>query len=224
MNKSIYMGRLVRDPEIRYAQTEKGELPVANFRLAVDRKFVRRDGVKTDYFNCSAFARQAELAEKHLVQGIKIIVSGRMENDNYQNGNGEMVYGMRLMVEEIEFAESKKAVEDRREAVREQEGRNLSSSRNAGRDSSARSGRSASSSRERNGERSARAESSRRPVRNEDYEDDRGRDRDFDRRSSERSTGGRNGSRSSGNSGSSRRGRDVDEEYMNVPDEELDFK
>lgn len=105
MNKSIMMGRLVRDPEIRYAQGKDGELAIANFRIAVDRKYKRDE--KTDFFKCTAFGRLAEFAENYLVQGIKIIVTGEMHNDNYTNNDGDKVYGVCLMADEIEFAESK---------------------------------------------------------------------------------------------------------------------
>lgn len=111
MNKSIMMGRVVKDPDLRYTQTENGELAIANFRLAVDRKFVRRGDPEADFFSCTAFGRKAEFAEKYLFKGIKILVEGRMQNDNYKNRAGENVYGMRLMIEEISFAESKKALE-----------------------------------------------------------------------------------------------------------------
>lgn len=111
MNKSIMMGRLVRDPEIRYQQGENGQFATATFRIAVERKFVRKDGVKADFFSCSAVGRMAEFAENYLLQGIKVLVTGRMENDNYTNRDGEKVYGMRLIVDDIEFAESKKAAE-----------------------------------------------------------------------------------------------------------------
>ena len=106
MNKSIMMGRVVNEPDLRYTQTENGELAIANFRLAVNRKFVRRGDPEADFFSCTAFGRKAEFAEKYLFKGIKILVEGRMQNDNYKNRAGENVYGMRLMIEEISFAES----------------------------------------------------------------------------------------------------------------------
>ena len=106
MNKSIMMGRVVNEPDLRYTQTDNGELAIANFRLAVDRKFVRRGDPEADFFSCTAFGRKAEFAEKYLFKGIKILVEGRMQNDNYKNRAGENVYGMRLMIEEISFAES----------------------------------------------------------------------------------------------------------------------
>lgn len=111
MNKSIMMGRLVRDPDIHYSQREDGDLAVANFRLAVDRKYAKDGETKADFISCTAFRRNAEFAEKYLVQGLKIVVTGRMENDNYTNRDGDKVYSMRLMVEDIDFAESKKAFE-----------------------------------------------------------------------------------------------------------------
>ena len=113
MNKSIMMGRVVNEPDLRYTQTENGELAIANFRLAVNRKFVRRGDPEADFFSCTAFGRKAEFAEKYLFKGIKILVEGRMQNDNYKNRAGENVYGMRLMIEEISFAESKNRKEKR---------------------------------------------------------------------------------------------------------------
>lgn len=101
MNKSIMMGRVVNEPDLRYTQTENGELAIANFRLAVNRKFVRRGDPEADFFSCTAFGRKAEFAEKYLFKGIKILVEGRMQNDNYKNRAGENVYGMRLMIEEM---------------------------------------------------------------------------------------------------------------------------
>lgn len=85
MNKSIMMGRVVNEPDLRYTQTENGELAIANFRLAVNRKFVRRGDPEADFFSCTAFGRKAEFAEKYLFKGIKILVEGRMQNDNYKN-------------------------------------------------------------------------------------------------------------------------------------------
>lgn len=218
MNKSIFMGRLVRDPEVRYTQTDKGELAVANFRIAVDRKFVKKDGVTADYFSCSAFGRLAEFVEDYLVQGIKIVVTGRMENEQYKNRDGDQVYSVRLLAEDIEFAESKKAAEDRmNEEEEERYGR--SARRNAERGGKERSGRSSASGRERDTGNARRSGDSRRSSRqDDDYEDDREQERDSGRRS--RNT-------RSSSSGSSRKGqaasRSVDEEYMEAPDEEMDF-
>lgn len=88
MNHSVMMGRLVRDPQINYVENSKGnEMTVANFRLAVDRKF----SDETDYFPCAAFDRLAEFAEEYLFQGIKIVVNGRLENT--PGRKEEAVYG-----------------------------------------------------------------------------------------------------------------------------------
>ena len=145
MNKSIMMGRVVKDPDLRYTQTENGELAIANFRLAVDRKFVRRGDPEADFFSCTAFGRKAEFAEKYLFKGIKILVEGRMQNDNYKNRAGENVYGMRLMIEEISFAESKKALESGNDE-REEPERETRASSNRNRSDRAENQRSASRS------------------------------------------------------------------------------
>lgn len=108
MNKAIMIGRLTRDPDIRYTQGED-QTAIARFSLAVDRRWKREGEPDADFFNCTAFGRQAEFAEKYLRQGIKIVVTGRMQNNNYTNKDGEKVYSIQIMVEEIEFAESKNA-------------------------------------------------------------------------------------------------------------------
>ena len=106
MNQATMMGRLVRDPQVKYVENDKGkEMAIANFRLAVNRRY----GEEADYFPCTAFGRLAEFVEDYLFQGIKIIVTGRVENDNYTNKDGEKVYGVCLKLNDIEFAESKNA-------------------------------------------------------------------------------------------------------------------
>ena len=83
MNKLILMGRLTRDPEIRYSQGDS-QLAIGKFSIAVDRKFKKQgDTVTADFFNCTAFGKQAEFVEKYLKQGTKIVVIGRIQNDNY---------------------------------------------------------------------------------------------------------------------------------------------
>lgn len=109
MNKVILMGRLTRDPEVRYSQGDS-QMAIAKFSLAVDRRFKRQgDTVTADFFNCTAFGKQGEFVEKYLKQGTKIVVTGRIQNDNYTNKEGQKVYSVQIMVEEIEFAESKNA-------------------------------------------------------------------------------------------------------------------
>ena len=106
MNKIILMGRLTRDPEIRYSQGENS-MAIARFTLAVNRRYKRENEPDADFFNCTAFRKQAEFVEKYLKQATKILLSGRVQNDNYTNKEGQKVYSVQIMVEEIEFAESK---------------------------------------------------------------------------------------------------------------------
>ncbi len=108
MNKVILMGRLTRDPEVRYSQGAS-QTTVGRFSVAVDRKFKREGEPDADFFNCTAFGKQAEFVERYLHKGTKILLSGRVQNDNYTNKDGQMVYSVRVMVDEIEFAESKNA-------------------------------------------------------------------------------------------------------------------
>lgn len=108
MNKVILMGRLTRDPEVRYSQGAS-QTAVARFSIAVDRRFKREGEPDADFFNCTAFGKQAEFIERYLRKGVKVVVCGRIQNDNYTNKDGQMVYSVRVMVDEIEFAESKNA-------------------------------------------------------------------------------------------------------------------
>lgn len=109
MNKVILMGRLTRDPEIRYSQGEQSTA-VARYTIAVDRRF-RRDGDQqtADFINCVAFGRQGEFAEKYFRKGIKIAITGRIQTGSYTNKDGQKVYTTDIIVEEQEFAESKAA-------------------------------------------------------------------------------------------------------------------
>ena len=108
MNKVILMGRLTRDPEVRYSQGENATA-VARYSLAVDRRF-RRDGEATaDFINCVAFGRSAEFAERYLRQGTKIVATGRIQTGSYTNRDGQKVYTTDVVVENVEFAESKGA-------------------------------------------------------------------------------------------------------------------
>ena len=108
MNKVILMGRLTRDPEVRYSAGENA-LAIARYTLAVDRRF-RRDGEATaDFISCVVFGRGAEFAEKYFHQGIRIVVSGRIQTGSYTNREGQKVYTTEVVVEEQEFAESKNA-------------------------------------------------------------------------------------------------------------------
>ncbi len=106
MNKVILMGRLTRDPEVRYSQGDSASA-VARYTLAVDRRF-RRDGeASADFINCVVFGKQAEFAERYLRQGVKIAVTGRIQTGSYTNRDGQRVYTTDVVIEEQEFAESK---------------------------------------------------------------------------------------------------------------------
>lgn len=109
MNKVILMGRLTKDPEIRYSQSGENQFAIARYSVAVDRKY-KRDGEPTaDFINCIAFGKQGEFAEKYLHKGVKILVEGRIQTGSYTNKDGQKVYTTDIYVESTEFAESKAA-------------------------------------------------------------------------------------------------------------------
>ena len=111
MNKVILMGRLTRDPEVRYTQGENATA-VARYTLAVDRRMSRnnQNGDQTaDFIQCVAFGRSGEFAEKYFHKGTKIVVTGRIQTGSYTNKDGQRVYTTDVVVEEQEFAESKSA-------------------------------------------------------------------------------------------------------------------
>ena len=113
MNKVILMGRLTREPGIRYSAGENATA-VARYTLAVDRRFSRRNdegGQTADFIGCVAFGRSAEFAEKYLHQGTKVVVTGRIQTGSYTNRDGQKVYTTDVVVEDQEFAESKAAAD-----------------------------------------------------------------------------------------------------------------
>ena len=103
MNEVIMMGRLVSDPTVR--QTTNAL--VANYRIAVDRRYKREGSPDADYFNCTTFGKRAEFVEKYLHKGSKILIRGEMQNDDYTNKEGQRVYRNVIIVQSQEFAESK---------------------------------------------------------------------------------------------------------------------
>ena len=106
MNKAILMGRLTRDPEVRYTSGENS-LAIARYTLAVDRK-IRKDGDATaDFINCVVFGKSAEFVEKYFRKGLKITIAGRIQTGSYTNRDGQKVYTTEVVVEEQEFAECK---------------------------------------------------------------------------------------------------------------------
>ncbi len=111
MNKVILMGRLTRDPDVRYSQGEN-PMAVARYSIAVDRRVKREGRPDADFINCVSFGKQGEFVEKYLRKGTKVVVEGELQNDNYTNKDGNMVYGMQVAVSNVEFAESKKASDE----------------------------------------------------------------------------------------------------------------
>ena len=111
MNKVILMGRLTRDPDIRYTQPNSAQEQtcIARYSLAVNRRFNRDGEQKADFISCVAFSRQAEFADKYLHKGTKIVLAGRIQTGSYTNRDGQKVYTTDVVVEEQEFAESKTA-------------------------------------------------------------------------------------------------------------------
>lgn len=107
MNRVILCGRVVRNPDVRYAQGNNGSMAVARYTLAVDRAFKKEGEQSADFINCIAFGKNGEFAEKYLHQGTKIIVEGRWQTGNYTNKDGNKVYTNDCVVERHEFAESK---------------------------------------------------------------------------------------------------------------------
>ena len=114
MNRVILMGRLTRDPEVRYSQGERS-MAIARYTLAVDRRGRRgQDGndQTADFINCVAFDRAGEFAEKYFRQGMRVLVSGRLQTGSYVNKDGQRVYTTEVILDDQEFADSKGAASD----------------------------------------------------------------------------------------------------------------
>ena len=104
MNKVILMGRLVRDPEVRYSN----DMAVAKFTIAVDRRGKEK---ATDFISCVAFGKTGEFCEKYLKKGTKVAIDGRWQTGSYTNKDNQKVYTNDCVIDQIEFAESKKSEE-----------------------------------------------------------------------------------------------------------------
>lgn len=113
MNKVILMGRLTRDPDVRYSSGDNA-MAIARYTLAVDRRFKRNNGddQTADFIGCVAFGKQGEFAEKYFRKGTKVAITGRIQTGSYTNKEGQKVYTTDVVVEEQEFAESKNAGTD----------------------------------------------------------------------------------------------------------------
>lgn len=111
MNRVILMGRLTRDPEVRYSQGER-TMTITKYTLAVDRRNRRSQGDNeqtADFINCVAFDRAGEFAEKYFRQGMRVLISGRIQTGSYINKDGIKVYTTDIIVDDQEFADSKGA-------------------------------------------------------------------------------------------------------------------
>ena len=106
MNRVILMGRLTRDPEVRYTSGENS-MAVARYTLAIDRAIKKQGEQSADFINCVAFSKAAEFAEKYFRQGMRVLVSGRIQTGNYTNKEGQKVYTTEVIVDSQEFADSK---------------------------------------------------------------------------------------------------------------------
>lgn len=114
MNKVILMGRLTRDPEVRYSQNDSS-MAIARYSLAVDRRFSKNnagDQQTADFISCVAFGRSAEFAEKYFRQGMRVAIVGRIQTGSYTNREGQKVYTTDIIIEEQDFADSKNAGAD----------------------------------------------------------------------------------------------------------------
>ncbi|WP_313180501.1 single-stranded DNA-binding protein [Lacrimispora sp.] len=114
MNRVILMGRLTRDPEVRYSQGERA-MAVARYTLAIDRRARRnQDGNEqtADFINCVAFDKAGEFAEKYFRQGMRVLISGRIQTGSYTNKDGNKVYTTDIIVDEQDFADRKNASSD----------------------------------------------------------------------------------------------------------------
>lgn len=111
MNKTILMGRLTKDPEVRYAANDSG-MAIARYTLAVDRRRTGNDGQSADFINCVAFGKTGEFAEKYFRKGMKILITGRIQTGSYTNQEGQRIYTTEIIVEDQEFTESKRASEE----------------------------------------------------------------------------------------------------------------
>lgn len=111
MNKVILMGRLTRDPDVRYSQGEKATA-IARYTLAVDRRFKQEGQPSADFINCLALGRNGEFAEKYLHKGTKVVVVGSWQTGSYTNKDGNKVYTNECLIENCEFAESKAAAQN----------------------------------------------------------------------------------------------------------------
>lgn len=117
------MGRLTKDPDVRFSSSGDRQLAIARYTLAVDRRAKKGEERQADFINCVAFDRSAEFAERYLKKGTKVLVTGRIQTGKYENSEGRTIYTTDVVVEEQEFAESKNASEQNQNARPQQTAR-----------------------------------------------------------------------------------------------------
>lgn len=118
MNIVIMMGRLTKDAEVRYGGANN--TAVARFSIAVDRRYKREGQPDADFFNCTAFGKTAEFIEKYLHKGSKVVIQGELQNDHYKEKDGHQQYAEKVIVNSVEFAESKKAALENQQAAQKE--------------------------------------------------------------------------------------------------------
>lgn len=116
MNKILLLGRLSKDPEIRYTQNNT---PVASFSLAVNRRFAKENETNVDFFNCTAWSKTAELISKYVKKGQQIAVVGRLQNRNYEDTQGQKHYVTEIVVEEVYFCGNKQENQETQQNTQE---------------------------------------------------------------------------------------------------------
>ena len=122
MNKVILMGRLTREPDVRYSTTGAEQLAIARYTLAIDRRYQKDSQNNADFIRCVTFGKSAELAEKYFHQGTKIVVEGRIQTGSYQDKDGKTVYTVEVVAENQEFAESKQAAQNNNVSMAKENG------------------------------------------------------------------------------------------------------
>lgn len=118
MNIVIMMGRLTKDAEVRYGGANN--TAVASFSIAVDRRYKREGQPDADFFNCTAFGKTAEFIEKYLHKGSKVVIQGELQNNHYKEKDGHQQYAEKVIVNSVEFAESKKAALENQQAAQKE--------------------------------------------------------------------------------------------------------
>lgn len=122
MNKVILMGRLTREPDVRYSTTGAEQLEIARYTLAIDRRYQKDSQNNADFIRCVTFGKSAEFAEKYFHQGTKIVVEGRIQTGSYQDKDGKTVYTVEVVAENQEFAESKQAAQNNNVSMTKENG------------------------------------------------------------------------------------------------------